>query len=155
LHQCCGCHIINLIVKSCLKRLKPYLEDFRTAITFLNSSNQRIASYKQYCLSVGVRPRKFGDDMDVRWNSTFLMLKHLVPYQSTFSVWIRTNHPCKVDGSFLLSDNHWSIAEKLLPFLQLFYDSTVALSGVYYPTSPLMLHHILKIARHLNAYENH
>jgi hypothetical protein len=31
----------------------------------------------------------------------------------------------------------------------------VALSGVYYPTSPLMLHHILKIARHLNAFENH
>ncbi|XP_039851477.1 zinc finger BED domain-containing protein RICESLEEPER 2-like [Panicum virgatum] len=101
LHQRCACHIINLIVKSCLKRLKPYLEDFRTAITFLNSSNQRIASYKQYCLSVGVRP------------------------------------------------------QKLLSFLQLFYDSTVALSGVYYPTLPLMLHHILKIARHLNAYENH
>jgi hypothetical protein len=40
-------------------------------------------------------------------------------------------------------------------FLQLFYDSTVALSGIYYPTSPLMLHHILKIARHINAYENH
>jgi hypothetical protein len=40
-------------------------------------------------------------------------------------------------------------------FLQLFYDSTVALSGIYYPTSSLMLHHILKIARHINAYENH
>jgi hypothetical protein len=29
----------------------------------------------------------------------------------------------------------------------------VALPGVYYPTSPLMLHHILKIVRHLNAFE--
>jgi hypothetical protein len=96
LHQRCACHIINLIVKSFLKRLQPYLEDFRTAITFLNSSNQRIASYKQYCLSVGVRPRKFGADMDVRWNSTFLMLKHLAPNQTTFSVWIKTNHPRKV-----------------------------------------------------------
>ncbi|WVZ93282.1 hypothetical protein U9M48_039277 [Paspalum notatum var. saurae] len=155
LHQCCACHIINLIVNSCLKRLLPYLEDFRTAITFLNSSNQCIASYKQYCLSVGVRPRKFGVDMDVRWNSTYLMLKHLVPYQSTFSVWIETNHPRKEDGSFLLTPNHWAAAEKLLSFLQLFYDSTVALSGVYYPTSPLMPHHILKIARHLNAYESY
>jgi hypothetical protein len=135
-----------------LKRLQPYLEDFRTAIIFLNSSNQRIASYKQYCLSVGVRPRKFGVNMDVRWNSTFLMLKHLAPYQTTFSVWIKTNHPSKSDG-FLLTENHWCIAEKLLSFLQLFYDSTVALPGVYYPTSPLMLHHILKIARHLNAFE--
>jgi hypothetical protein len=83
------------------------------------------------------------------------MVKHLVPYHSTFSVWIRTNYTCKDDGSFLLSDNHWVVAEKLLCFLQLFYDSMVALSGIYYPTSPLMLHHILKIARHLNAYENH
>jgi hypothetical protein len=155
LHQRCACHIINLIVKSFLKRLQPYLEDFRTAITFLNSSNQRIASYKQYCLSVGVRPRKFGVDMDVRWNSTFLMRKHLVPYQTTFSVWIKTNHPSKSDGSFLLTENHWCIVEKLLSFLQLFYDSNVALSGVYYPTSPLMLHHFMKIARHLNAFENH
>ncbi|WVZ77162.1 hypothetical protein U9M48_025060 [Paspalum notatum var. saurae] len=155
LHQHCACHIINLIIKSCLKRLLPYLEDFRTAITFLNSSNQRIASYKQYCLSVGVCPRKFGVDMDVRWNSTYLMLKHLVPCQSTFSVCIETNHPHKEDVSFLVTPNHWAIAEKLLSFLQLFYDSTIALSVVYYPTLPLMLHHILKIARHLNAYENH
>ena len=41
-HQCCACHIINLIVKSGLKRYKPYTEDFRTAINFLNSSNQRM-----------------------------------------------------------------------------------------------------------------
>ena len=33
-HQRCACHIINLIVKSGMKRLKPYTEDFRTAISF-------------------------------------------------------------------------------------------------------------------------
>ena len=42
-HQHCACHIINLIIKSRLKMLKPYTEDFRTAINFLNSSNQIIA----------------------------------------------------------------------------------------------------------------
>ena len=36
-HQRCACHIINLIVKSDLKMFKPYTEDFRTAINFLNS----------------------------------------------------------------------------------------------------------------------
>jgi hypothetical protein len=39
LHQRCACHIINLIVKSGLKHLKTYLEDFMTTISFLNSSN--------------------------------------------------------------------------------------------------------------------
>ena len=35
LHQRCACHIINQIVKSGLKRIKTYLEAFRTAIFFL------------------------------------------------------------------------------------------------------------------------
>ena len=83
-HQRYACHIINLIVKSGLKRFKPYTEDFRTAINFLNSFNQRIAMFKNYCTAQGVRPRKFGLDMDVRCNATYLMLKHLVPYKHVF-----------------------------------------------------------------------
>jgi len=58
LHQRCACHIINLIVKSGLKRISAYLESFRTTISFLNSSNQRIAAYKTYCIAVNERPRK-------------------------------------------------------------------------------------------------
>jgi hypothetical protein len=153
LHQRCACHIINLIVKSGLKRLKPYLEAFRTAISFLNSSNQRIAAYKSYCIAMGVRPRKFGLDMDVRWNSTYLMLKHLLPYKSTFSVFIHTHYK-QAMGQTLLTEDHWYVAETLLSFLELFYESTVEMSGVYYPTAPIMLHHIIEIATHLNKYEN-
>jgi hypothetical protein len=33
--------------------LKPYLEDFRNVISFLNSSNQRIVSYKIFCVALG------------------------------------------------------------------------------------------------------
>jgi hypothetical protein len=40
-----------------------------------------------------------------------------------------------------------------MEFLEIFYESTVALSGVYYPTSPLMLHHILDIVGHLHTQE--
>ena len=39
LYQRCACHIINLIVKEALEALKPFIETFRTAILFLNSSN--------------------------------------------------------------------------------------------------------------------
>jgi hypothetical protein len=101
LHQRCACHIINLIVKSGFKRMKSYTEDFRTAINFLNSSNQRIAMFKNYCIAKGVRPRKFGLDMDVRWNATYLMLKHLLPYKDVFSVFIYSNY-----GSTLLTVRH-------------------------------------------------
>jgi hypothetical protein len=147
-HQRCACHIINLIVKSGLKRFKPYLEDIRIAINFLNSSNQRIAMFKNYCIAQGVRPRKFGLDMDVRWNSTYLMLKHLLPYANVFHVFINSNY-----GSELLTLRHWYVAGKILQFLEIFYESTTVLSGVYYPTSPLALHHILLIAGHLHEAE--
>jgi hypothetical protein len=88
LQQRCAYHIINLIVKEALTALKPLIETFRTAISFLNSSNQRIAAYKSYCIATGVMPRKFQLDMDVRWNSTFLMLKHLFPHKTPFTTFI-------------------------------------------------------------------
>ena len=152
LHQRCACHIINLIVKPGLKRIKTYLEAFRTAISYLNSSNQRIAEFNNFCIVKGVTPQKFCLDMDVRWNSTYLMLKHLLPYRSTFSVFIGAKYGL-VNGEPLLSEGHWVVADKIMEFLELFYESTVALSGVYYPTSPLMLHHIIDIAGHLHAEE--
>ncbi|WVZ50926.1 LOW QUALITY PROTEIN: hypothetical protein U9M48_002131 [Paspalum notatum var. saurae] len=154
LHQCCVLHVINLIVKCGLKRFKPWLDAFRTAISFLNASNQRIAAYKSYCVAMGVRPRKFGLDMDVRWNSTYLMLKHLLPYKETFDMFLTTQYPRKPGDPELLTPAHWYVAAKLLEFLELFYDATVSLSGVYYPTSPLIMHTILDIAKHLHVYEH-
>jgi hypothetical protein len=148
LHQRCAWHIINLIVNSRLKRIKEKLEDFHKAISWLNSSNQCIASFKSFCIAQGVRPCKFSLDMYVRWNATYLMLTHVVPYKHTFSVFISANYP--TGGEPLLTDDHWYVAEHMIKFLGLFYISTISLSGVYYPTSPLMMHAIIKIADHLN-----
>ncbi|XP_039841952.1 zinc finger BED domain-containing protein RICESLEEPER 2-like [Panicum virgatum] len=154
LHQRCACHILNLIVKETLITLKLFIESFRTAISFLNSSNQRIAAYKSYCIAIGVRPRKFQLDMEVRWNSTYLMLKHLFPHKSPFTTFIQAQYPRDKGEPLLLTEDHWMVAQKVLSFLELFYDATVTLSGVYYPTSPLMIHYLVKIALHLKNYAN-
>jgi hypothetical protein len=79
------------------------------------------------------------------------MLKTLLPHKSTF---IEANYPRAPGSPILLTDDHWEMASKMLKFLELFYDSTVDLSGVYYPTSPLMIHHIVKIAIHLHKYQH-
>ncbi|WVZ83799.1 hypothetical protein U9M48_030899 [Paspalum notatum var. saurae] len=66
--------------------------------------------------------------MDVRWNSTFLMLKHLIPYKSTFDIFIQTHYPQREEGA-LLTNDHWYVGEKILEFLERFYDSTVVTSA--------------------------
>ena len=90
--------------------------------------------------------------MDVRWHSTYLMLKHVLPCKATFYVFITTQNPL-VDGLPLLTEQHWYVAEKIFEFLQQFYDSTDVLSSVYYTTSLSILHHILEIDDHLDNYE--
>jgi hypothetical protein len=55
---------------------------------------------------VNVRLRKFGLNMDVRWHFTYLMLKHLVPYRRTFSVFLETNYPRCEDEPLLLTHDH-------------------------------------------------
>jgi len=78
-----------------------------------------------------------------------LKLKHLLPYKDVFSVWIESNY-----GEALLTPQHWYAAEHIMKFLELFYDATCVLSGVYYPTTPLMMHHILDFAEHLHKAKN-
>jgi hypothetical protein len=82
------------------------------------------------------------------------MMKHLMPHKEIFHTFIESNYPRARNAPFLLTHDHWAMATKILAFLELFYDSTVALSGVYYPTAPLMVHHIVKIALHLHKYQN-
>ena len=67
----------------------------------------------------------------MRWNSTYIMLKHLLPYRSTFSVFIGANYDL-VNGEPLLSEGHWAVVEKIMEFFGIFYEPTVALSGVDY-----------------------
>jgi hypothetical protein len=80
------------------------------------------------------------------------LMVNLITYRYTFSIFIGANYGL-VNGEPLLSDGHWVVAEKIMKFLKIFYESTVALSGVYYPTGSLMLHHILDIAGHLHVQE--
>jgi len=153
LHQRCACHIINLIAKTALKELKEQLNVFRVAISYINASNDRIAAYKRFCIACDKPAHRFNLDMPIRWNSTYLMLHSLLEHRVQFTEFVNARY--KTDnGEPLLNGGLWHIAEVLTEFLELFYESTCALSGVYYPTSPLMVHHILDIAQHLQAWEN-
>ena len=142
LHQRCACHIINLIVKSGMKRIDQYIDKVRSAIAWINGSNSRIREFKQYCKAEGLKPRKFGLDMPVRWNSTYLMLKNTIAYKNAITVFYNLKM-----GYTELTELDWYIVEKFIQFLETFYDATVLLSGVYYPTAPLVILTLTEISQ--------
>uniref|UniRef100_A0ACD5UJM8 Uncharacterized protein n=1 Tax=Avena sativa TaxID=4498 RepID=A0ACD5UJM8_AVESA len=153
LHQRCACHIINLIAKSALDGLEPYIERLRMGISWLNASNTRLGSYRNYCVVINVPCHGLHLDMPVRWNSTYLMLQLVIRDKTQFSAFVNAHFP-QEDGYHLLGDDTWHIAESIYKFLATFNESTITLSGVYYPTYHMIVHHILEIAQHLKEYEN-
>ena len=148
LHQRCACHVLNLIAKCALKHLDKNLNNIRLAMSWVNASNPRIASYRRFCEAGNSRPHMLNLDMDVRWNSTYDMLKIVIPDKRNLTLFVNSNY-----GTILLTEQDWHAAEVLLDFLEILSDATHALSGVYYPTSPLMVHKLLLIASHLKQHE--
>ncbi|KAK3221983.1 hypothetical protein Dsin_009008 [Dipteronia sinensis] len=82
-HQRCACHIINLVVQSGLKKVSNHIERIKDAISWIGSSNPRFQEFGRHCTLNGLRPRRFQTDMPVRWNSTYLMLKNCLEYDTT------------------------------------------------------------------------
>lgn len=53
-----------------------------------------------------------------------------------------------------MKDLDWHIAKKYLEFLKVFYDSTLILFGVYYPTSPLAIHQVYEMTDLFYTYRD-
>ena len=148
-HQKCACHIINLCVQDGMKHVEDYLENIQSALSYIASVGSRIQEFAQHCKRSGVKPRKLPTDVSHRWNSTYLMLKACLPYKEVINGYYNTHCP---DSQ--LTDLDWEIGTCFFYFLKVFYDATVQLSGVYYPTSPYALHKLYDIAATIDMHRN-
>ena len=88
--------------------------------------------------------------MLVRWNSTYLMLQNALDYDTPISGFY--NMKMSELGRPTLTSDDWHVTKIFVEFLKVFYDSTVILSGVFYPTSSLAIHHIVEMFELLNNY---
>ncbi|KAK3229454.1 hypothetical protein Dsin_001335 [Dipteronia sinensis] len=150
-HARCACHIINLIVKSGLKQVESRIDNIREALSWIMASNQRIAEFSRYCASKDILASKFQTDMPVRWNSTYLMLKSALQFAELITSFYNVNTANDTRHE-KLTDGDWYVATVFVEFLKVFYDVTVELSGVYYPTSPLAILKLYDMADVLRQY---
>ncbi|KAK3217655.1 hypothetical protein Dsin_011625 [Dipteronia sinensis] len=119
-HQRCACHIINLVVQSGLKKVSNRIERIRDAISWIGSSNPRFQEFGRHCTLNGLRLRRFQTDMPVRWNSTYLMLKNCLEYDTTISGFY--NMKLAASGcppAQSLTPDDWYVAKIFVEFLQI------------------------------------
>ena len=80
----------------------------------------------------------------------YLMLQNYLDYVVTISGFY--NMKMTEIGSPLLTSDDWYVAKIFVQFLKVFYNSTLTLYRVYYPTFPKAIHQILEMSEMLNMY---
>uniref|UniRef100_A0A803MDX6 SRP54-type proteins GTP-binding domain-containing protein n=1 Tax=Chenopodium quinoa TaxID=63459 RepID=A0A803MDX6_CHEQI len=120
--RCCA-HIINIIVQSGLSCIENILDKIRNLVKYVTRSSSRSKDFydtaqKHFHLDA---KRKLRMDMQVRWNSTYMMLDNVLYYKDVFI------HLGSFHASFKSNvplDDEWENLSVVHKFLKLFYDVT-------------------------------
>ncbi|GKD09383.1 zinc finger BED domain-containing protein RICESLEEPER 2-like protein [Tanacetum coccineum] len=148
-HSRCVAHIINLVVQAGLKVpiINQMKESFKQMLKDVFKSGDKIRKrYIRICRDADKPCYSPNWDVDTRWNSTFEMFESGLKQKTTLAYF----HDILVNKNGRrfkkISEEYWVIIEMLNPLLEVFQNATVILSGVYYPTSPLVLQQIFFIS---------
>ncbi|GJV44925.1 zinc finger BED domain-containing protein RICESLEEPER 2 [Tanacetum coccineum] len=153
-HSRCVAHIINLVVQAGLgvPAIDAIIESFKTMLKDIFKSSARTRQrYVKICKDAEKPCLRPNWDVPTRWNSTYHMFLSGLKQQTTLAYYHdvlanknRCNH---------FSAESWVIIQSLTQLLEVFNNATKILSGVYYPTSPLVLQQIFFMSTALSEYE--
>ncbi|GJU40207.1 zinc finger BED domain-containing protein RICESLEEPER 2-like protein [Tanacetum coccineum] len=155
-HSRCVAHIINLVVQAGLKVpiINQMKESFKQMLKDVFKSGDKIRKrYIRICRDADKPCYSPNWDVDTRWNSTFEMFESGLKQKTTLAYFhdILVNKNGRRFKKFPVE--YWVMIEMLNPLLEVFQNATVILSGVYYPTSPLVLQQIFFISCKLSDLE--
>jgi hypothetical protein len=131
--------------------------DFKTGFknmlrSIFKQSRERYMKYKKMCNdtnSVCLGPNW---DVPTRWNSTFNMFQSALKQKDTLKIY--HDHLTSRGRAIPFPEEGWVCIEDMTELLEVFNNATTQLSGVYYPTSPFVLHNLYLMARKLKEYED-
>ncbi|KAL4366059.1 hypothetical protein AHAS_Ahas07G0168200 [Arachis hypogaea] len=156
LHMRCCAHILNLIVKDGLKEIDDSITRIRNAVKYVKSSPMRCESFKACIERESINYKGLVSlDVETRWNLTYLMLEAALKLRAAFDLLELQddkyiNEMSKSYG--VPTDDDWTYAESILPFLKIFYDATLRISGSLYVTSNKYMKEVFSIGRKIKLH---
>lgn len=120
---CCVNHTLQLIINDALEEndeIKALIKKISSVVGHFNRSHVSRNLYSDYQRSNNIPQAKLIQDVDVRWNSTYYMIKRFCEQQQTIK-----NVAIKIDTMLNLpTDQEWSVIRKLVDILEPFEDAT-------------------------------
>lgn len=107
-------------------QIKEEIQKVRNSVKFIRASPQRQQKFEEVCLQVNAPNKKLIQDVDTRWNSTYMMLETALLFREAFSRY------GKFEPDFLKvapGEEDWNNASSLSVCLKVFYELTVLFSG--------------------------
>ncbi|KAK9741211.1 hypothetical protein RND81_03G089200 [Saponaria officinalis] len=139
LHMRCVAHILNLVVKYGLNELSKAVSKIRALCKYVRSSPARKKKFEACVLEEKIKSKSSVClDVETRWNSTYMMLESCLKFKKAFGLLFLKDSTLQNEMSKHGDDvttEEWKQVSSLLPFLKVFYDATLKMSGSLYVTS--------------------
>nr|KYP36627.1 Putative AC transposase [Cajanus cajan] len=142
-HMCCCEHILNLIVKDGFKENIDVVMRIHVAIKYVRSSHSRLSKFKACVEQQNIEFKGLVClNVETRWNSTYLMSKVALKHQKAFEELEMQDKKYIEElekGKGVPTFGDFEFVRGILPFLKLFSDATMRISGSSYVTSNMYM----------------
>ncbi|CAO2832429.1 unnamed protein product [Amaranthus hypochondriacus] len=150
----CAARILNLTEKEGLKVTDKSILKVRNDVRFVKSSPARTQKFKKCVNQERINcKRKLVLDVETRWNTTHSILDCAYIYRRAFdTLEVSDGGKFKKElekngGSGTPTDYDWDRIYAFLPYLKMFYDTTLRLSGSLYTTRNVYLEELVTVSR--------
>lgn len=116
----CFAHTLNLIIQSALREVISIITKVRKIVEYFHRSSQGLTKLRETQKQMGIPELKLKQDVETRWNSTYLMLERIVATKNAVISTLSLKRP-----DLLLSLEEWEYIEEIIPILKPFYEVTV------------------------------
>ncbi|MED6222652.1 hypothetical protein PIB30_118787 [Stylosanthes scabra] len=153
IHLRCCAHVLNLIVKERLKEIDNSILKIRNAVKYVKSSTPRGLRFQKCVELEKIQCRALPCmDVETRWNSTFHMLDVALKHRKAYELLALKDNSYIAElgggkGIGVPSNADWEYVQSIIPFLRLFNDATICISGSLYVTSDMYMKEVFAIGR--------